>query len=274
MGRSEAALNSRRLRAARPTSVGAGALVQRVAPAVDAWARAGAGLAARARRQAPASRYACHAGGALRPLLLTTLRAHARRVRPPLAFEVVLTRFRLAALLSLLLCSILAVSLRPNHDAPVVASRNVDGAPSVEQVPDALVAVPAEAVEPTPAVTPVEVVPEPSPEAAIIALRIVQQQPIPVTLGELYQALARSAWPRELWPQVVRIAQCEAQWGSGVNASAEGDSGRALGVLQIRVDAHRELAQQFDLLTVDGALGAAWVVFQRSGYSFAPWSCA
>jgi hypothetical protein len=168
---------------------------------------------------------------------------------------------------------VLAVSLRPNLDAPAVAGPNLDEAALAAQATDALLASAVQA-DPTPAVAAVEVAPEPPPEAAILALRIVQQQPIPVTMGELYQALARSPWPRELWPQVARIAQCEAQWGSGVDAAAEGDSGRALGVLQIRVDAHRELARQFDLLTIDGALGAAWVVFQRSGYSFAPWSCA
>jgi hypothetical protein len=204
---------------------------------------------------------------------LTTLRAQARRARPPLAFEVVLTRFRLAALLSMILCSVLAVGLRPNLDAPVAAGRNVDEAALAGQVPNTLLGAAAQAAEVTPAVATIEVAREPSPEAAVIALRIVQQQPIPVTVGELYQALARSAWPREFWPQVVGIAQCEARWGSGVDAAAEGDSGRALGALQIRVDAHRELARQFDLLTIDGALGAAWVVFQRSGYSFAPWSC-
>jgi hypothetical protein len=102
----------------------------------------------------------------------------------------------------------------------------------------------------------------------------VQPRPVPLTVGELYQALARSPWPRDLWPEVVRIARCESKLGTGMDSVAEGDSGRALGVLQIRVDAHRDLARDFDLLTIDGALGAAWVLYQRSGRSFAPWSCA
>jgi hypothetical protein len=111
-------------------------------------------------------------------------------------------------------------------------------------------------------------------EVPVIALRIVQADPLPVTVGELYQALARSPWPQSLWTEVVRIAQCESRYGSGMDGAAEGDSGRALGVLQIRVDAHRELAQRYDLLTIDGSLAAAWEVYQRAGSSFAPWSCA
>jgi hypothetical protein len=111
-------------------------------------------------------------------------------------------------------------------------------------------------------------------EVVSVALQVVQPRPVPLTVGELYQALARSPWPRDLWPEVVRIARCESKLGTGMDSVAEGDSGRALGVLQIRVDAHRDLARDFDLLTIDGALGAAWVLYQRSGRSFAPWSCA
>jgi hypothetical protein len=144
--------------------------------------------------------------------------------------------------------------------SPVSADVSVASAAPTEVAPE----------PPAPAVA----APEPEPEVLSAALQIVEPRPIPVTTGELYQALARSAWPRELWPEVVRIASCESRHGSGVNSAAEGDSGRALGLLQIRVDAHRDLARQFDLLTVDGALGAAWVLYQRSGHSFHPWSCA
>ncbi len=111
-------------------------------------------------------------------------------------------------------------------------------------------------------------------ETTMVSLRIVQPTPVHVTVGELYQALARSPWPSSLWSEVVRISRCEAVLGSGVDAHAEGDGGRALGVLQIRVDAHPDLARQYNLLTVDGALDAAWIVYQRAGNSFRPWSCA
>ncbi len=113
----------------------------------------------------------------------------------------------------------------------------------------------------------------PSTEVVVTGLRLVEARLVPITVGELYQGLSRSPWPSSLWPEVVRIARCEAYNPVGVNARAEGDSGRALGLLQIRVDAHPDLARDYDLLTVDGALAAAWVVYTRAGRSFTPWSC-
>ena len=164
----------------------------------------------------------------------------------------------------------LLTSIAPASDAPVAAT-------AFQQTSAAAVSSMAAPESPAPvplAMAPAAPLSSPAAEVTVVSLRIVEAQPIPVTVGELYQALARSPWPRELWPQVVRIAQCEARLGTGVDGAAEGDGGRALGVLQIRVDAHRELARDFDLLTIDGALGAAWVVYQRADRSFAPWSCA
>lgn len=110
-------------------------------------------------------------------------------------------------------------------------------------------------------------------EVVAVALSIVKPKPITLTTGELYQALARSPWPKELWSEVVRIASCESKYGAVMDYRAEGDSGRALGVLQVRVDAHPDLARDYDLFTVEGALAASWVIYQRAGYSFRPWSC-
>ncbi len=110
-------------------------------------------------------------------------------------------------------------------------------------------------------------------ETRSLALSIVQPTPIKLTTGELYQALARSPWPKELWSEVVRIASCESKYGSAMDYRAEGDGGRALGVLQVRVDVHPDLARDYDLFSVDGALAASWVIYQRAGYSFRPWSC-
>lgn len=124
--------------------------------------------------------------------------------------------------------------------------------------------------------------PVPSEEGAVeppsplppIQLRVVPAVPLEVSFGDLYEALARSPWPRQLWPDVVRIARCEAGRGSGVDVVAEGDGGRSLGALQINVTAHRDLVQQYDVRTLDGALVAAWLVYLRAGQSFGPWSCA
>jgi hypothetical protein len=194
----------------------------------------------------------CDAGGALRPLRLPGWRGQARAVLLRRGWRRDMTaRVGAVAALSVLASVVLLALGAGALDAPAIAQ-------------------PAAGLVPPPAVVEVETVPPQS----MIALRLVEPNPIPVTAGELYQALARSPWPRELWPQVVRIASCEARYGSAIDSVAEGDGGRALGVLQIRVDAHRELARDFDLLTIDGALGAAWMLFQRSGYSFAPWSCA
>lgn len=84
----------------------------------------------------------------------------------------------------------------------------------------------------------------------------------------LEAALARSAWPPHLWPQLVGIAHCE----SGLNQFAVGDHGMAWGLLQVRADVHPWLAYRHDLFTLDGNLAAAWEIYQDSGWR--PWTCA
>jgi hypothetical protein len=268
MWRGEATINNPRSGAGRRATDDANARVQRTASGVEAWPRL---LAIRAPRWGSGSGAArCHAGGELRPLLLMTLRQQAvradRRVLPRMSLGTLAAGLGSLAVILMALLTSVAPS---RSDAPVTVRAVAEVVPTAEDhVATATAAVGDASTPPARAAAP------PEGDVRVVALRIVEPQPIPVTVGELYQALARSPWPRELWPQVVRIAQCESRWGSGLDSAAEGDGGRALGVLQIRVDAHRELARDFNLLTIDGALGAAWVVYQRSGRSFEPWSCA
>jgi len=83
-------------------------------------------------------------------------------------------------------------------------------------------------------------------------------------------ALVRSQWPPELWPRVVEIARCESQHDN----LAIGDGGLALGLMQVRIDAHPDLAATHDLWSYDGSLAASWIIYLRAGRSFAPWSCS
>ena len=258
------------------------ARVQRTVSGEQAWSRLLGWLpAARVPRWRSGSLAArCHAGGELRPLLMMTLRQQAARAdRQDRRLSPRMSLGTLAAGLGVLAVVLMALltSAAPS-DAPVSVRTATEAAPVTEEhagtTPPAAGQAVSASAPPSHATAQAAVSPAVEANARVVALRIVEPEPIPVTVGELYQALARSPWPRELWPQVVRIAQCESRWGSGVDSAAEGDGGRALGVLQIRVDAHRELARDFDLLTLDGALGAAWVVYQRSGRSFSPWSCA
>ena len=164
----------------------------------------------------------------------------------------------LAALVSVLLVagqlvSVPAVEVRAESAANLEAGR----IPALSEPP---LLVPTAAAVPT--------------ETAVVALRMVEPVPVEITTGQFYLALARSPWPRALWPELVRIARCEAPLGEGVDAAAEGDGGRALGALQVRADVHTDLARDYDLLSVDGVLAAAWAVYVRAGGNFRPWSCS
>lgn len=142
----------------------------------------------------------------------------------------------------------------------------------------------------------------PSPSPVLMAL--VRSTPTPVTVAStvatpvatpvaavvqpltasgrvqaIYAALARSSWPSYLWDKVVEIAGCE----SSYDPNEIGDSGRALGLLQIRSDAHPDLVANYAVMTLAGNLEAAWLVYLRKGAmlglppgvgSFTPWSCA
>lgn len=102
-----------------------------------------------------------------------------------------------------------------------------------------------------------------------VAEQIWMPAPLP-SLTPIELALARSPWPPELWPAVVEIARCESQH----DKRAVGDQGRSLGLMQVHISAHPDLAASHNLLDEDGNLDAAWVIYVRAGYSFRPWSCA
>lgn len=149
-----------------------------------------------------------------------------------------------------------------------------------------------------------EPTPEPSPSPVLMALVRSTPAPAPVAIAltvatpvatpvaavvqpltpstkvqAIYAALARSSWPSHLWDKVVQIAGCE----SSYDPDEIGDSGRALGLLQIRSDAHPDLVANYAVMTLAGNLEAAWLVYLRKGAmlglppgvgSFSPWSCA
>lgn len=119
----------------------------------------------------------------------------------------------------------------------------------------------------------------PTPIAAALTVATAAPAPIPRAVPPsslagrvqaIYDALARSSWPAYLWDKVVDIARCESTYNPG----EVGDSGRALGLLQIRSDWHPDIVADYNVLTIDGALAGAWLVYTRAGNSFAPWSCA
>jgi hypothetical protein len=85
----------------------------------------------------------------------------------------------------------------------------------------------------------------------------------------LLSLLSGSLWPEYLWDEVIAIAECESRF----RPWAVGDEGLALGLLQIRVDAHPALARSFDLLNANDNLAAGFVVYLAAGKSFDPWSC-
>jgi len=137
---------------------------------------------------------------------------------------------------------------------------------------------PAHRVEMAPArgeSPPVAVLPAMAVGIVTATVTVIDEGPVSVTIPALYEALRESAWPGALHPDVVRIALCESSMQDGtlrMNPRAIGDQGRAWGLLQIRRDAHPEIAARHDLLSVDGALAAGWEVY-GAAESFQPWSC-
>lgn len=74
------------------------------------------------------------------------------------------------------------------------------------------------------------------------------------------EAVADSPW-RETPEEVVAVSRDE----GGFRSDAIGDQGRAFGDMQVRSDAHPDLAARFDLLDRRQNLIAAWIVFTERG---------
>jgi hypothetical protein len=81
--------------------------------------------------------------------------------------------------------------------------------------------------------------------------------------------LEGSPWPAYLHDEVLALIECESRY----RPWAVGDEGLALGLLQIRVDAHPALANNFELLNGNENLVAGWIVYLASDRSFEPWAC-
>lgn len=99
--------------------------------------------------------------------------------------------------------------------------------------------------------------------------------PLLIARDEFMAAIAETPWPEHLREQVWHIATCES---AGVGAdvvytSAVGDSGRAWGVMQVRVDQHPDLLRTFNLFDLRESLTAAYVLYLQAG-GFAPWTCS
>ena len=108
----------------------------------------------------------------------------------------------------------------------------------------------------------VDATPEPvQPQAAAPAQRPVYRGAL--TVDEFYAALARSPWPEELWPAVLRIARCE----SGLNPSAVG-AGVYIGLMQMHYSHARGV---YNLYDVDDNLAAAYYLWAARGWG--QWGC-
>ena len=105
--------------------------------------------------------------------------------------------------------------------------------------------------------------------APLPPIELRQERDTVLTEGQLFAALYRSPWPQRYWSQLVAIARCE----SSLDAAALGDGGLAVGLLQLRQDAHAPLARVLDFADVEDALVAAYVVFLEAR-GFTPWACA
>lgn len=103
------------------------------------------------------------------------------------------------------------------------------------------------------------------------------------TLEEYRALLTETSWPNHRHEALVNIASCEApfvDWKGDfgevgqfyIYSKSVGDSGRAFGILQIRIDVHATLFRAFDMWNPIDNLNAGYIIFLQGGYQ--PWSCS
>ena len=110
----------------------------------------------------------------------------------------------------------------------------------------------------------------------------------PITIATEAEAQAALIERGMRWDEAETLARaaalCEAPvWDTragtsiGIRLAERGDDGRAHGGFAVRVDVHPELAQQYDLDTLEGAADAAWEIRNEAarvwGEPLRPWSC-
>lgn len=125
----------------------------------------------------------------------------------------------------------------------------------------------------------IEEEPEPEPTITVEVASEVYED-VWITSVELQAYLDQSDWPEVLHQSFTNIVSCE----SGVydpitgdyifNVNARGDYGLAWGLGQIRIDAHPEKVQRYNLLQALPNLNASYLIYEEAGSSFWPWSCS